>query len=454
MSASDDGTARIWDLASGTTIELSHPLRVVAAEFDPTGNKVATADEAGRVRLWDARTGEARGEFGTDVPSIESLRFDPAGRTLLTADSGGFVRLWSARDGVPFAQLTGHLGAVLGADFVAGGDSVVSTGSDGTIRLWRTRPMRAMPSSVPIVSVGRDGRLVAGADGAVVRLADLARGTSRELGSFSDVAVARFSADGTRVVAASLDGKVRLWDPRGERAREVPANSVPKWSVAADPGARRIAFGDENGNVTIVRPNGTRRRVLMGHRDDVLAVEFSRDGHRLLSASADGTARVWNADTGTLERVLRGHTSEILSAVFSDDSRTVATAGGDGTVRIWDLSDGSARILHGYVGAVNSIAFAPGGRELVSAGADGAVRIWPAAGHDPAVALQTHSGGVWSATFTPDGRSVISAGADGFLRSTPCEVCGAFADVLRQARARADHEVGALERERFRPSGG
>jgi WD40 repeat protein len=122
-------------------------------------------------------------------------------------------------------------------------------------------------------------------------------------------------------------------------------------------------------------------------------------------------------------------------------------------VRIWDLGDGSARILHGRVGAVNSVAFAPGGGPLVSAGADGNVRVWDAAGGDPSLVLLTHPGGVWSAEFTPDGRSVISVGADGFMRSTPCEVCGRFADVLRLAHARADHEMRALERERFRPSG-
>ena len=75
---------------------------------------------------------------------------------------------------------------------------------------------------------------------------------------------------------------------------------------------------------------------------------FSPDGQRIVTASEDKTARVWNAATGQQVAKLEGHTDNVFSAGFSPDGQRILTASGDGTARvyrIWTLDD-IAKLLH------------------------------------------------------------------------------------------------------------
>jgi WD40 repeat protein len=81
-------------------------------------------------------------------------------------------------------------------------------------------------------------------------------------------------------------------------------------------------------------------RALRGHRDAVLDVAFSADGARIVTASEDRTARVWDAASGEVLREFTGYSAPVLSAAFSSDGVRVVTASSDGTVRVWDVSLG------------------------------------------------------------------------------------------------------------------
>jgi WD40 repeat protein len=75
-------------------------------------------------------------------------------------------------------------------------------------------------------------------------------------------------------------------------------------------------------------------RVLRGHGEWVMSAVFSRDGRRIVTASADRTARIWDADTGQLRMTLAGLTSRLNMAAISPDGSRVATAAEDGTVTV------------------------------------------------------------------------------------------------------------------------
>ena len=85
------------------------------------------------------------------------------------------------------------------------------------------------------------------------------------------------------------------------------------------------------------------RLILFGHEDAVLSAAFSPDGKRIVTASCDKTARLWDAETGKqIGAPLVGHKGYVTSAAFSPDGKRIVTASCDKTARLWDAATGKA----------------------------------------------------------------------------------------------------------------
>jgi WD40 repeat protein len=98
---------------------------------------------------------------------------------------------------------------------------------------------------------------------------------------------------------------------------------------------------------------------------------------RIVTASLDNTARIWDVATTKEIAVLRGHESSVNSAAFSPDGLRIVTASEDKTARIWDAATGNEiAVLRGHKDRVFSAAFSPDGKRVVTASEDKTARIW------------------------------------------------------------------------------
>jgi WD40 repeat protein len=163
------------------------------------------------------------------------------------------------------------------------------------------------------------------------------------------------------------------------------------------------------------RANEAARQLALieGPASTVSSAAFSPDGQRVVTASNDKTARVWNTADGRQLALLEGHEDKVWSAAFSADGQRVVTGSWDKTARVWNAADGrQLALLKGHVGRVWSATFSADGRRIVTASDDGTARVWSAADGRQLALLKGHVGKVWSATFSADGQRIVTASHD------------------------------------------
>ncbi|KAI8633878.1 putative WD-repeat protein [Xylariaceae sp. FL1651] len=386
-SASDDGTVRLWDTATGREQRVfkGHSGWVNAVIFSPNGQLIASASDDETVRLWDIATGEQRALKG-HLGSVEAVIFSPNGQLIASASDDKTVRLWDTATGREQRAFKGHLGSVNAVTFSPNGQLIASASNDKTVRLWDTatgREQRALKGhlgSVKAVTFSPNGQLIASAsDDGTVRLWDTATGREQRVlkGHLGWVKAVTFSPNGQLIASASNDETVRLWDTA----------------------------------------TGREQRALKGHLGSVKAVTFSPNGQLIASASDDKTVRLWDTATGREQRALKSHLGSVKAVTFSPNGQLIASASYDGTVRLWDTATGrEQRALKGHLGSVKAVTFSPNGQLIASASYDKTVRLWDTATGD---FLQSIGVGIVLSelSFDPDNQSLLTnAGA---LRLTP-----------------------------------
>ena len=147
-----------------------------------------------------------------------------------------------------------------------------------------------------------------------------------------------------------------------------------------------------------------------GHTSEVRSVTFSPDGEYLLSASLDGTVRLWNL-AGRSVRVFRGYgDSGLIDANFSPDGKLVVAGGFDSMATIWSIDGDLLRTLEGHESEVRSAMFSSDGKQIVTASGDGTTKVWQVESGQLVTTLSDGADPLWSALFVPGDRAILSAG--------------------------------------------
>ncbi|MBL8155646.1 MAG: protein kinase [Anaerolineae bacterium] len=451
VSAGNTGNIRRWDTRTGQAI--GAPLSgaengVYSLAISPDGRQVAAGDGAGSIAVWDLSSAtRAFSISNAHSDIVYALAFSPDGQYLASGGGDSLIRLWDAKTMESIGEpLAGHESLVLTLAFTVDGTTLASAGVDRSIILW----------DVP------SGTLLDQFDS----------GHSERIRSLA------FSPDGRLMATGSADESVRLWDtetfePIGEPLRgheeavwsaaftrdsrklvsgsgdeDTSQHSLIVWNLEAMPSLMQQAIrrdsdvlavainsdgsqfatagGIESGDSSIQLIDATTGGLtgsLTGHERYVTGLAYSPDGSSLVSASTDGTVRVWDTQQSTTRRTLRlplGTTELIFVALaISPDSSIIAAAGDNQRIALWDTRQGdSPRILpQSHTDSILALAFSPDGKTLASAGWDKTILLWDvASGTLRPIQLSGHTDAVMTLAFTPDGKRLISGSRDGTIR--------------------------------------
>jgi len=170
------------------------------------------------------------------------------------------------------------------------------------------------------------------------------------------------------------------------------------------------------------------RGVLRGHRGWVTAIAVNEDGNVVLSSSRDKNLIQWKitrgdgegatSDYGIAHRALRGHGHFVEDVVLSKDGQFALSASWDGTLRLWDLNEGkTTRRFVQHTKDVTSVAFSADNRQIVSGSKDKTIRLWNTLGECKFTvddATQSHTDWVSCVYFSPSTENpvVVSGGWD------------------------------------------
>jgi WD40 repeat protein len=352
--------------AARVVARIRHPTRIVSLAFDERGTRIATAGANSSVaRLWNAASGALEHELTGHVGDVVVTSLDRSGSIAVTGSNDGQARVWDAATGGVLTVLGGHQNFVEAVGLTADGTSVVTGGPDRTARTWSIT----------------------------------ARAIALHAGHTDAVTSTLFTPDGYGLVTGSADGTVRVWDA-GTAPELVEADVVP-------PRPPSLEARSPDGSI-VARARGAVVRLtmrdgeavdLVGHTDAVTSVDFSPDGRRLVTASRDNDAILWDVNTGTRLSVLRAHFGPVFDARFSPDGRWIVTAGPT-TAGLWSANGTFIRYLRR---APNRL---PVPDPLVVAG------------------------------FDDDSRTVVTVSRHGTISRHRCDICGTIPALLELAEAR------------------
>jgi WD40 repeat protein/predicted Ser/Thr protein kinase len=440
-SATQDGTVKLWDAASGQKLftlngqpddgkqhdgrhlDLPPPTAVFDVAFSPDGKQLASASQDRTAKLWDTATGQELLTLKGHTSLVHGVAFSPDGKRLASASWDQTVKLWDAATGQELLTLRGHTEFVNGVAFSPDGKRLASASRDQTVKLWDASTgqelltLKGHTEEVTGVAFSPDGKQLASASSDhTVRLWDAASGQElRALkGHTEEVTGVAFSPDGKQLASASHDQTVKLWDvTTGQALLTFKGHTAWVNGVAFSPDGERLASASHDQTVKLWDATGGQEPLtLEGHTSKVAGVSFSPDGKRIASASLDKTVKLWDADTGQVLLTLKGHTESVKSVAFSPDGKRLATASDDRTVKLWDADTGRELLtLKGHTANVYGVSFSPDGKRIASASWE-EVKLWDADTGQVLLTLKGHTYYVNSVAFSPDGRRIASAGGE------------------------------------------
>jgi WD40 repeat protein len=432
ITASEDKTVAVWDAKTGENLVRMFGAREgiqgVAMSPPPGDKYIAAASKDSTVYLFDWKAENRLPKMLGHTDVVSDVDFSPQGKLLASASGDRTARIWA----LPPLQTLVHTQPVKWAAWSPNGRYAITAtaqcNSDPFICkafLWDVSNPKAQPKLLKVL----------------VKHTDWVTG-------------AGFSPDSTKVVTSSDDQKARVWAvPSGKPLATLKGHTDWLNSASFSPNGKYVVTSSNDGTARIwnwAKGKGKTIRTIHGI-DSVGSASFDPSGRYVVTTGGtphDYAVKVWAWQKNVKKpfRTLLGHAGQVAYANWSSHGNYLVSASSDGTARVWDWRhETTISVLRGQAGALKDASFSADGRYVVTTSADGSTWIWDWRAAKAVTQVTFHADVVHSGAFSPDGHRILTGSDDWSADIFTCETCGAVADLVREAHDRVSRTVTPAE---------
>jgi WD40 repeat protein len=304
-----------WELSSGKMIRSIHTgSPIMSLGFASDGTRIVAGDQDGKVRLWDATSGEAASDsfiVSGENAWVDGINVSPEGRCAVVSANDGVARIWDLASVKFLENRLEHQEAITCARYSSDGSRILTASRDATARLWDARTGEAIGEPLRHEGI---------------------------------VWSAIFAGKGRFSLTCGADPALHVWDARnGASVASIPHHQRELLLLAIDGNEKVVAAGSRDGTVSLwhvgdlakgelelrqsVKVNGT-----------INAMTFSPDGNLLVVGSSDNSARLIDTRNGESVGMPLHHAAPVMCVQFDMNSRLALTADAEGAVRVWPVA--------------------------------------------------------------------------------------------------------------------
>ena len=401
-------------------LPIGHTWFVGSAVFNSNSKWIFSSSADGSVKIWETASGKQIAEF-FHGPNIGAIAVSSSGKRVISADEDGMIKVWDINTNKLLYYKNKHTKRIYEIKISADNILFATASEDGTAKVWNLE----------------DGKLIADL---IVRTAG--------------VWTIDFSPNGKNIVTGTGDNQCIVWDIASASIvyqKKTKGTYVTKYSNNGD----RIISSSYNKIIVWDAKSGDSLLSFGGHSDWITTASFSNAEEKIVTASMDGTVKIYNAVNGAVLNEFKAIKNAFNVATISPNGKFLLVSVDNNKAILYDMETGKERhnwssfyypvhfanfskdskyvtfpngrslvvldthsgkkhsILSGHTQVTARSIFTPDNKQLIMFSHDRTIKVWDVINSKLTKLLKGHHSYIQDGDITKDGKNLVSISQNG-----------------------------------------